>query len=1389
MTIRVFSRSAIILASLAALSLGPAAVRAGDPYPLRSLDPPVLLPDGTEFRTWEAPPEHSRTYYVDGSDPAASDDNPGTAERPFRTIQRAADVLLPGERVIVRAGVYREHVRPRRGGEGPTRMIAYEAERRGARAEAQGGTRGGAGPGGASPEVLLKGSAVFRPEWLPSAPDGKTPVAGAWEAPLDRSLFDGYFPFEIENVTEKQFETMSWAAPLRGKPPCTLPRGLVFHGGRPLERVPSYEDLAGKDGASWFERARNAIHIRPFGGADPRRETFEITVRQTVFSPEEPGLGFIRVRGFTVEAVANPFPWEQVGAISTTRGHHWIIEENVVRWANGVGIDVGIQHPCFPQPPLVGFHIVRRNVISDCGICGIAGLGPGGGREFGLLIEENVLLRNAFLPVETLFETAAIKTHNNVRCLISGNFIADTLHGPGIWMDWDNRASRVSENAVLRTRAIHGAIFVEASFEPNLVAGNVIWDTSGHGIYEHDSTRQVFAHNFVGLSKGAAICLRGKVTDRKIAGRPIESGRHSVLGNVFFENGAENVFRGPGNETSGNVEEGVRASLSPDGSTLFWSLAGPVPRVPEIPGLAHDFLGARRDPGERAPGPLASVPREPAALPLGISARASAPKPPSYSGIYPHLAVSNDGDECGIGAVAPWAERLWFLTYSPHSPRGSSDKLYEIALGREAILRDLQLIARPESVGGTPANRLVHRESGQLFLGPYAIDARGGVRALRPDILPGRLTGAARHLLRPEDRIYLATMEEGFYEVDVRTLEVNAIHPDAQGQRPGEGADLPGCHGKGLYSGQGVLVYANNGEPGGERIADPRAPAGALLEWDGERWRLVRRAQFTEVTGPGGICGNAEPERDPIWSVGWDFRSLILMVREAGRWHAYRLPKASFSYDGLHGWHTEWPRIRDVGSEGRPDLLMTMHGMFWRFPAAFSAASARGIRPRSSYLKVVADFCRSGDLVVFGCDDAAKSQFLNRRRAKGAIAGPGRSQSNLWFVEPEALDRLGTTAACGAPWLRDPVAPGDVSEPFLFAGWPLRSAFLANDGLTAIRLALEVDPEGRGEWRGLRSLEIPAGGSVWTEFGPEEPGEWIRARALGGSASVSVVFTWGEAARRSREPDAIFSPLARLEDGPTPAGWVRAGEGEDLPLELAALSFDGRSFAEVGYYELSREWELRALERPGAFARMRERLAVPAGAVLVDEASAIAMDDAGRRWRLPKGDARHDAILRGGFARVAREVVTERDLLNCHGTFYELPAENAGGFAKIRPIASHPFRIVDYTSWRGLLVLTGVRPGCVHPRVEWSEDGRAAVWLGAADDLWALGKPVGEGGPWRGTRVEPGVPSDPYLFWGYDRKRLFLSHAPEGGEERGAQGAAGPAADGPSLCGEDRGIR
>jgi hypothetical protein len=743
---------------------------------------------------------------------------------------------------------------------------------------------------------------------------------------------------------------------------------------------------------------------------------------------------------------------------------------------------------------------------------------------------------------------------------------------------------------------------------------------------------------------------------------------------------------------------------------------------------------------------------------FGLVLGAHAQPPSTLSGIYPSLAVFNSERECGIGAVVPWAGRLWVITYGPHLPYGSSDRLYEIT-------PDLVARIRPESVGGTHANRLIHPESRQLFIGPYAIGADGTVRVIPPARMPGRLTGTARHLTHPADRVYFATMEEGLYEVDVHTLAVTAHIRDGNTPGPNVQVDrfpsaiastLPGYHGKGLYSGQGRLIYANNGERGDEALTDPTTPSGALAEWrsPGSDWQLVRRNQFTEVTGPGGIHGNPNPATDPVWSIGWDARSLILMVLDEGRWHAFRLPKASHSYDGAHGWNTEWPRIRDIGEE---DLLMTMHGMFWRFPRTFGPGRAAGLAPRSTYLKVVGDFARWQDRIVLGCDDTARSEFLNTRRAKGSIRAP-QSQSNLWFLEPAQLDRLGPVIGRGALWRADDVARNTRSDPFL-AAFARRGLHLAHRGSEPLTVRIEADAAGAGRWEVVREVALPAAGYVWMDLAHTPPASWIRAVPLADARGLTVEFHGASPDGRTSTADPIFDALAPAGAGRLTGGVVRALDGGTGRLGFAAAASDGTASQILGYYELGPDLALRRIEGDGRYTAMIADAAVPAGIAEADAASALIVDDRGRRWRLPLGDAAFGADGPLGPARVAREVATERDLLNLHGTFYELPAENAGGFAKLRPVATHNRRILDFCSFRGLLVMSGVAADAPagNPHLIRSDDGRTALWVGAIDDLWRFGKPRGTGGPWRDHAVEPGVPSDPYLFTGYDRRSVTVS--------------------------------
>ena len=90
-------------------------------------DPPIALPDGTWLQIWQDEADYRKVHYVDQQHPGATDDNPGTEEAPFLTVQAAAEVVGPAEKVLIKSGIYRELIQPRRGGTGPDGMISFEA--------------------------------------------------------------------------------------------------------------------------------------------------------------------------------------------------------------------------------------------------------------------------------------------------------------------------------------------------------------------------------------------------------------------------------------------------------------------------------------------------------------------------------------------------------------------------------------------------------------------------------------------------------------------------------------------------------------------------------------------------------------------------------------------------------------------------------------------------------------------------------------------------------------------------------------------------------------------------------------------------------------------------------------------------------------------------------------------------------------------------------------------------------------------------------------------------------------------------------------------------------------------------------------------------------------
>jgi hypothetical protein len=399
------------------------------------------------------------------------------------------------------------------------------------------------------------------------------------------------------------------------------------------------------------------------------------------------------------------------------------------------------------------------------------------------------------------------------------------------------------------------------------------------------------------------------------------------------------------------------------------------------------------------------------------------------SGVYPHLAaLSQSWTECGIGAVVPWAGKLWYVSYVAHIV-GEGVGLYEID-------GELGIYKRPESVVGTHAGRLIHHESRQLFLGPYVIDENGNVRVLQ-GLLRERITAFARHLFRPAELIYAQAMEGRLYEVDVRTLEVREV------------ADLRTVlkieerpHFKGAYTAGGRLVVANNTYDAGDQTRG--YGGGRLAEWDGKTWRIIRKTAYCEVTTSAGPWAIPD-DPGPLWATGWDRHSLLLSVLDQGKWSHFRLPKASQSHD--HAWCTEWPRIQPLSAGF---CLMDMHGMFFRLEKDFAPGRAF-LEPFSAHLRIVPDFCEwQGGLVLAGNQNSAML-FGDPKQMQPRHRTGGQPQSNLWFGSLEELSQWGEVHGWGSvplsgssdAWNDSPPAAAEyVSEPLLVAGYKNRTLYL-----------------------------------------------------------------------------------------------------------------------------------------------------------------------------------------------------------------------------------------------------------------------------------------------------------------------------------------------------------
>lgn len=427
----------------------------------------------------------------------------GSAGRPLRTIDRAAELALPGDTVLVHGGEYREWVRPRRGGLSGARRITYQAA-----------------PG---EHVVIKGSERVT---------GWEPEQGTvWRATVPNAVFGDWNPFAQEIAGD-------WLA--EPKPPLARHLGDVYLNGVSFYEVSTRGEVTdpplrtevtdhwtrttdqvrnpGQTRLVWYaEVGADATTIwANFQGADPNAELAEVNVRRSVFSPSDHHVDYITVRGFELAQAA--CPWtpptaDQPGLIGPNWAKGWIIEDNVIHDAKCSAVSLGKEastgdnyaslrgdkpgheyqvESVFAARQIgwdrehVGSHVIRRNTIFDCGQNGIVGhLGC----AFST-IEDNHIYNIALKREFYGYEIAGIKLHAAIDVEIRHNRIHDC--SLGTWLDWQAQGTRVSRNLYYRNRR---DLFVEVSHGPYLVEHNVL---ASNVSFESFSQGGAFVHNLIG---------------------------------------------------------------------------------------------------------------------------------------------------------------------------------------------------------------------------------------------------------------------------------------------------------------------------------------------------------------------------------------------------------------------------------------------------------------------------------------------------------------------------------------------------------------------------------------------------------------------------------------------------------------------------------------------------------------------------------------------------------------------------------------------------------------------------------------------------------------------------------------------------------------------------
>lgn len=453
--------------------------------------------------------------------------------------------------------------------------------------------------------------------------------------------------------------------------------------------------------------------------------------------------------------------------------------------------------------------------------------------------------------------------------------------------------------------------------------------------------------------------------------------------------------------------------------------------------------------------------------------------------------LANEHTESGVGALLPWANRLYFSTYLAMANDGAGT--YVGYLDRNFVEHT---VLRTD---GIHTGRMIHRETNQALIGPCVIEKNGAVHIVS-SLVSERVSGYARHIVSPTTKVYALTMEGKLYEVDLTTYTATLII-NIKTTLSQTRVHYKACwtHAAPFATTDRVICVSN------VQSNPPDAPnSGALVSVDpvGLSASVKDNASWIEVSGDY-YPGNG----GHTYAFGKDHKSPILGVVAVnnGSVYRYRLPQATKSLD----WYIdqEWMRIRPLTTER---LMGYAYGTWYHMSTWLAHAASNGvenygsegadypiIEPIARYIDTITDAAVFNGKFVLGTN--------NMSFHKGAFPNAGQPQSCLKLGDMEDIWRGGKPTGKGYLWYKEAVTSGTASDPILIRGYDKKSIQILNGSASAMNVAIRLIDY--SDSYTLATVAVAAGAFVTYQIPSGVCADWLR---LVPDAAVTPVTAWLE---------------------------------------------------------------------------------------------------------------------------------------------------------------------------------------------------------------------------------------------------------------------------------------